>query len=335
MPTIAKQSPVAASNGRVAPATSVPGIVSARSLKRSWQKVLIYGRQRVGKSTLSAQWPKPLLAIACEPRENGGADSLIGMEGVDIAVCQLTALSGEMEAGSLKVLSIYQQMKAAVDATGKCPYQTLTLDVTALQSIVLAEIMGWSSVDTIIKRPKRGESGGVGFPVYMERATRMIGVLSKIADLPCNVIFLGQEKDHNPAKDEDGNAVEGKLVRTAQERSFMSVSLGQGTTEWLQNACQYIHQLYMDAEVQATTTMVDVAGTPQQQTVYAQTGRFVRRLRCAYHCNYAAGMTSSTASVVPEYIEADPLLAPIEQAKGMYDDLMRVVNGQKALRGKY
>lgn len=303
-------------------------ITSAASLKRSWMKVLLYGRSRVGKSTLSAQWPKPLLAVACEPRENGGADSLIGMDGVSVCTVGLKTLQGEDVGGSMKAEAIADALLEEYQRTGQCPYRTVTLDVTALQDIVLAEILGWTTVDNIIKRPKRGETGGAGIKQFGERATRCISVFRKYKELPCHVIFCGQEKDHNPLKDEDGNAVGSKLVREQQEKSFIAVSLGQATVEWLQNACQYVLHLYMDNEVAETNTTLDVAGVQTTQTVRAATGKFIRKLRTSYNPNYSAGITAPGIGSVPEYIEA---MTP----KEMYDALMEVVSGKRTSRGKY
>lgn len=330
MPSITNQKPTPRqtampSNGDAASVLS--GVVSASTLRRSWMKVLLYGRNRVGKSTLSAQWPKKLLAIACEPRGNGGADSILGVEGVDVAVVGLQPLPGENLAGSAKVLTLVQTLEEMVAKTGRCPYQSITIDATALQDIILAEIMGWESTDVIIKRPSKG-GGGVGRAVFMERADKTREVLRKVAALPCHVIFLAQEKDHNPMKDEDGNAVGSKLLLSAQEKSFMAASLGQATVEWLHNACSHICQLYMDAEVKEERSMVEVAGVQQEQVIRVQTGRFTRRLRTSYHPNFAAGITSPDCKVVPEYIEA-------QTPKEMYEALVKVTQGVKVQQGKY
>ena len=329
MPTITTQRPVAAAGEvpLVNGATAVSGITSARALKRAWMKVLLYGRSRVGKSTLSAQWPKPLLAIACEPRENGGADSLIGMDGVDVSVVQLKPGPNEPDSGSEKALRLAAWLQQTYADTGKCPYQSVTLDVTALQDIILAEIMGWDSPDSTIKRPRRGEGGGVGRPQFGQRAERCIKVFRAFKDLPCHVVFVGQEKDHNPEKDEDGNAVGSKLLVPAQERRFMAVSLGQASVEWLQNACQYVCQLYMDAETQTIETPVTVGEVTTIDKITVPTGRFVRRLRTSYSPNYAAGITVPGISS-PEYIEATT-------PRAMYEALMRVSAGERVKEGHY
>jgi hypothetical protein len=331
MPVIEKTRPVLSELPQPGRATGngvLSTVVSAVGMRRSWMKVLLYGRSRVGKSTLSAQWPKPLLAVACEPRENGGADSLIGMEGVSVCAVGLKPAPGEMTGGSLKAEAVADALLEEYRLTGKCPYQTVTLDVTALQDIVLAEILGWTTVDNILKRPRRGETGGASFKVFGERASRCIGIFRKYKELPCHVIFCAQEKDHNPEKDEDGNAVGSKLVREAQEKSFIAASLGQASVEWLQNACQFVCQLYMAMEIAETTTTVDVAGVPTLQTVRAATGKFIRRLRTAYHPNYSAGITAPGVGAAPEYIEA-------ARPEEMYEALMEVAAGRRTPRGKY
>lgn len=335
MPSITSTAPVRSELTQTGRAGGALGTaVRASAIERSWMKVLLYGRSRVGKSTLAAQWPKPLLAVACEPRENGGADSLIGMDGVSVVVVglkpQLDATTGVAEqwCGSAKAEQVADELMETSQQTGTCPYKSVVLDVTALQDIVLAEILGWTTVDNVLKRPRRGETGGASFKVFGERAAKCISVFRKYKDLPCHVIFCAQEKDHNPAKDEDGNAVGSKLVREAQERSFIAANLGQASVEWLQNACQYVCQLYMSAEVSETTTTIDVAGVQTPQVVMASTGRYIRRLRTSYHPNYSAGITAPGINVVPEYIEAATPLA-------MYEALTKVSHGIKVKEGKY
>lgn len=346
MPVITRQTPpTAVANGAAQQAVAAPsGIVSAKSLRRSWMKVLLYGRSGVGKSTLAAQWPKPLLAFACEPRENGGADSLIGMDGVDVAEVQLKPLPvdrdnptgpKEPDAGLNKVKNKVAWLQSIHEATGTCPYKSVTIDVTALQDIALAEIMGWDSVDVIKKRPRKGESGGVGLPQFMARADECIKVFRMLKDLPCHVVFVGQEKDHAKYQDEAGDPiVESKLLIPAQEKRFIAVSLGQASVEWLQNACQFICQLYMDAETRTIENVVTVGEETRVDKMTVPTGRFTRRLRTSYHPNYSARITVPGLSVtenerlVPEYIQA-------ETPRAMYEALVRVSRGERVPEGYY
>lgn len=308
----------------------LPGILGsvmrASSMKRGHMKTCIYGRNRIGKSTLAVQFPKPLLYMACEPTENGGTDSIIGTEGVDIVVISLkkrvdpTTRLLEEYSGRSKALNIAIQLQEMYDRTGSCYYNSVAVDSTALQEIVLAEIMGWDEVDKILAW------GSVGRERYMERADKTREVLRAIAALPTDTIFVAQEKDHNPPKgDEAGPS---KVIKPAQEKSFMAANLGGSTVEWLHDACGFICQLYMEAETKTETSFVEVAGERKSEEITTQTGRFVRRLRTAYHPNYAAGVRTPRPDVVPEYIEA-------ETPQQMYEDLVRISMGVRALYGKY
>ena len=96
----------------------------------------------------------------------------------------------------------------------------------------------------------------------------------------------------------------------------------------VENACQFICQLYMDDETKSDTTTVDMAGVMTEQTVTYRTGRYVRRLRLGYHPNYASGCTVPGIDTVPKYIEA---ATPQE----MYEALRDVANGKRTSRGKY
>ena len=108
----------------------------------------------------------------------------------------------------------------------------------------------------------------------------------------------------------------------------MSVHLGESSALWLQNACQFVCQLYMDAETRTDKTLVDAAGTMVEQSVTYQTGRFVRRLRLGYHPNYASGCTVPGIDVVPEYIEA-------ATPQAMYEALVKVSMGIRCAEGVY
>lgn len=296
----------------------------ASAMKRGHMKVCIYGRNRIGKSTLAAQFPKPLLYVACEPTENGGTDSIIGIEGIDISVVslkkQVDPITGLLEdySGRAKAMAIADNLQSMCDQTGSCYYNSIAIDSTALQEIILAEIMGWNEVDRILAW------GAIGRERYMERAEKTREVLRKFAALPTDTIFVAQEKDHNPPKDDTSS----KLTKPAQEKSFMAANLGGSTVEWLHDACGFICQLYMEAETKTETSEVNMAGEKRMEEITMHTGRFVRRLRTEYHPNYAAGVRTSRADVVPEYIEA-------EMAQQMYEDLARISAGVKALYGKY
>ncbi len=319
-PQIVKQEPpkptsqIVTGNGSIL-STAVP--VSA--IKEKWVKMCLYGRNRIGKTTLACQFPKPLLLIAMEPTETGGAMSVTNIEGIHVIQISHKKLRGpdgkpEKFAGTAKALTL------AAELAENNPFATVVLDTaTAFQDIILSEIMGLSAV------PEMLSWGMVGEEQYRDRSSKTREALRPFLDLKCHVVVTAQEKDHNPPKDRGAGS---KLTRTLQQESFMAADLGGATVKWLQDACGYIGQLYQDKEIIETTTPVKVGNTTQNVTTQTETGKIVRRLRTLYHPNFAAGFRSPTPNAVPEYIEA---ATPNE----MYVEMMKVIAGVKTGKGKY
>ena len=82
MPAITRQAPKPAPP-LAAPAGSILATsVAVTKLGEEYTKLCIYGRNRSGKTTLGAQFKKPLLIISSEPDANGGAMSVSDMDGV-------------------------------------------------------------------------------------------------------------------------------------------------------------------------------------------------------------------------------------------------------------
>jgi len=324
MPVMIKQTPTQAKPNGAAAASTIPGIVSAKSLVTRWWKVCLYGKNRVGKSTLAVQWPKPLLYAAAEPADNAGSDSIAGMEGVDISMIGIRPYPDptgypETMKGSAKALWLASYLMDLFEKS-QCPYKSVALDATAIQGIILAELMGWNEVGNIQKW------ASVPREVYFERADKTREVLRKFASLPCNVIFVCQEKDHNPQND---GTMTSKLLNVEQSLSFMAASLGGSTVEWLHDACGCICQLYQQPEIKSQEIPVVINGIAQPpEILYTPTGKFVRRLRTMYDGNHAAGIRHPKPDVVPQYIEA---VTPGE----MYEELIKVLSGSKSAKGKY
>ncbi len=316
MPAISKdlppKKPTAAPTGSI-----LSQAVDVGELEDLFIKMCIYGRNRIGKTTLACQFPKPLLLVAMEPSPTGGARSVMGMPGINVirvthkALIDPTTKKREKIWGSKKAILLAKELQA------DCPYKTVVIDTaTSYQDIILSEIMGLSDV------PEMLSWGLVDEGQYRQRSEKTRECLRPFLDLRCHVIVIAQEKDHNPPEGRIS-----KIIRPAQEESFFAADLGGATAKWLQDNCDYVCQLFQDREIKEVPSLVapkkDAAGNkiPNPPTL-VDTGQIVRRLRTMYHPNYSAGFRSANPDAVPEYIQA---AKPDE----MYAAVMQVMQGIK------
>ena len=301
-----------------------------------------YGRNGSGKTSLACQFPKPLALLSIDPSLTGGARSVMKIEGVKqfqiagrrLPVVDPTTGEGVVDVdgkpvletlwGSAKAMAVCDAMRTRF-ARGERPFETVVIDgVTSWNDVILQEILGveQEQMDAILS------FGKVSQEQYVERAERMIKQLRPWFALPCNVVVIAQERDHNPPKDAKGRIMGSKLMRPAQMESFFSLDIGDSPCTWIQNACDFVSQLYMDAE--SKVEKQDIVGPDgkvmQTMESVVFTGAYVRRLRMSYHVNFAA-RARSDYKVVPEYVEGSP--------EEMYADLARVARGERAKSGKY
>jgi hypothetical protein len=89
--------------------------------------------------------------------------------------------------------------------------------------------------------------------------------------------------------------------------------LGGGTVKWLQDSMDYNGQLLMENEVKE----VEYEQAGEKIMMTEPTGKVIRRLRCQYHPNFAAGFRSEHPQSVPEFID-DPT----------YDKIKAVIDGR-------
>lgn len=304
MPQIARQSFKPAANGKpsIRKVTSTDSILARAipvgQLETDWFKFVLYGVNRVGKTTLACQWDKPLLLISFEPGEkSGGAKSVKKIAGVEY----------------VNIGSGTQAIKLARELTSDTHYKTHVLDtVTSLQDIVLKELMHLAEV------PVQLNWGLVTMDQYRERSEKTKEILRLYRDLKCNTNFVAQEKDHNPPESRK------VLTRSIQVESFFAADLGGATVKWMHDSCDYIGRLYLDKEtklVKGQAAQLHGKTIPGEDRL-EETGRIVRRLRTMLHPNYAAGFRSENPDAVPEYIEA---VTPAE----MYQKIMQVAKGIK------
>lgn len=275
--------------------------VPIEELTDDWIHGLIYGRNRIGKTTLACQFPKPLALIAVEHTQTGGAISVKKIPGITVYRYKT----------SEQVKTLGERLHS--DKT----FQSVVVDSgTSLDEIMLAEVCGWDS-PTVMNRFKK-----VTEDEYTERSERMRKVLRTFLDLETkHVLILANEKDHNPPKGKE--VPRNALVRMAQSESFFAAAMGAGTTRWTMDGCNCVCQMYMEKEIVLRKRVLGKKGTPTYKEIETpyETGRFVRRLRMQYHPNYAAGVRSADPMNVPEYVEG-------ETPEELYNNLMAVVKGE-------
>lgn len=279
MPTVHKQKPAPASNQPKQTGSILSRAISVQSLEEDYIKLVLYGQNRVGKTTLACQFPKPLLLVSFEPAKSGGAKSVKRMEGVQY----------------LRITSTKEAVQLAVELARTTLYKTIVIDsATSYQDIILQEIL---SLPEVVEQLNWGM---VSRDQYRERSEKTREALRPYLSLPAHTVICAKERDHNPP-DRD----KPKMLRSFQAESFFAADLGGATVGWLHDACDYIARLSIEKEVKSVTTEAVVLGKKKEITREVETGNLVRRLRTMYHPNYAAGFRSENPSSVPEFIE-DP-----------------------------
>ncbi len=279
MPTINKQTmkkplPVPTRNGSVL-ASAIP----VNKLVDEYIKIVIYGQNRTGKTTLACQFPKPLLLIAFEPARSGGARSVKRVPGVDY----------------IKITSTTQAKQLATELINDRKYKTHVLDtVTSYQDIVLQEILD------LPEAIEQLSWGMVTRDQYRERSEKTRELLRPFLNLNAHTVLCAKEKDHNPPDREKP-----KILRGLADESFFATDLGGATVGWLHDACDYITRLYLEKEVKVEITKTVINKKVRENRREVETGRIVRRLRTLLHPNYAAGFRSERPETIPEFIE-DP-----------------------------
>jgi hypothetical protein len=232
--------------------------------------------------------------------------------------------------GSEKILTIVE----AVRKRNPCPFKKVIIDgLTSWNDVILSEVLGvtWEDMPSILGW------GKVSMEDYTERSERMMRYLKPVFALPCDVWVIAQERDHNPPKETDKKGkmrpVQSKLMRDvhpiAQQGSFWSLALGDSAALDVQNACDFVMQLYEEEEyIEEIHPPIEINGQViQSPPSLVATGKRVKRLRTKYHVNYASRVRGDYR-VIPEYIEAP---TPEER----YAAFMDIVSGKTTKWGKY
>lgn len=301
MPSITKQLPPK-------PPPSKPGSLLSRgkdlaSTMDDWVHLLLYGRNRIGKTTLMGEFPKPMALISLEMSPSGGARSIRKQPGITRWVW------GKDLKSVSDIENLGHELKASYS------YKSIGIDSgTALDEIVLAKVCGWEETANM------NRWGKVSQDQYTERSEIMRRILRPYTECEAHVVITANEKDHN--------SQEGKrnpLIKGLHMESFFAAAMGGGTTRWTQDACDFICQLYMEKETVIEREEIILPGSKKEKKIKeteVETGRHVRRLRLKYHPNFSAGIRGEDSSAIPDYVQA-------ETPKEMFDKFMQVVRGEK------
>lgn len=338
VPVVSKQTPT--HNGRqtvAVPASQddfLGGAVPLNKLVFDQLNVVIYGENRVGKTSLATEFDKPALMLSYEPGQTGGASSVRFQDGVTF----IRVTSKAQAIGIARGLRIRPESNWRLengrwhhleDAQGRPNFigdvfrSHIHDTCTSLQDMLLREIMKWEEMPVQLKW------GSVPDGAYQERSEQAKAVMVLFRDLPANTIFVAQQRDHNPPADRK------KLTQGLTTSSFIAADLGQATVKWMHDACDFVCQLYLAEEsivIPGQRIEVQPGEFQQGEPTVTKTGRVVRRLRCIsekgdYGTSFS-GFRSPSPECVPEWIDgASP--------KELYDNMMMVIRGERALRGHY
>lgn len=306
--------------------------VPVSSLKYKHANVTIYGPNRVGKSTLACEFDKPLLILSFEPGEEGGSGSVRNVPGVSFirvtSKSQAIAIARRLASDPRSCWHLRDgKWWPYLSADGRpihdgVPFATHVVDTTtSLQDVILKELMGLEAV------PVQLAWGSVSKEQYQARSEQAKEVLRLYRDLPANTVFVAQQRDHARQGDWSKNP-----RNDARPESFFGPDMGEATAKWMYDASDHVCYLHLAKEVrvvpgQPIEVSPGVFSPPGEPTI-VETGRIVRRLRTMFHPNYMAGSRSGNWRAVPEWIEA-------ASPKQMYDDVMRIIRGERAKFGHY
>jgi hypothetical protein len=254
-------------------------LIPVKDLQDDFITMCLYGSNRVGKTYLSCQFPKPLALLSCEPEKGGGAKTVKLVPGIFIK----------------KIRDKAHLIGLAEELAHDTYFKTVVIDsATSLQDLILKELMGLAKV------PVQLNWGTVPEDAYRERSEQAKEVLRLfLEDVPKNIIVTAKEKDHT--KREERQSKQDRL-RTFVPESFFSADLGAATAGWLADACSYLGRLYVEKELKLVRQEVQIGEEKQVIEEWVPTGRSIRRLRTMYHQNFAAGFKSERPENVPEWI---------------------------------
>lgn len=317
MPQINRQTPNGQITRQVNPVNRTGSLLSqaidVSQMNDDKIKLVVYGQNRTGKTTMACTFPKPLLLLSFEPNRTGGAQSVSKIPGVKVLRFKYRKEPDDLPGTMYGTESAIQ---IAAELVTDANYKTVVIDsCTSFQDLYLQEIL------KLDRLPEQLNFKSVSGDQYRERSERIKEGLRPFLNLNKHVVITAKEKDHNPPKEEKINPNTGKVqpdmrakfLRGMQPESFFAADLGGAAVSWLHDACDYIGRLYLDKEIIVHKGSSRTVNGKEVQTpdTYEETGKIVHRLRTMYHPNFAAGFRASVPSAVPEYID-DPTYMKIK-----------------------
>lgn len=247
-------------------------------------KINIYGRSGSGKTTFWSTFPGPILVLV----SSGGA--MPGeLRSIDTPEMREKVRTITLE-NSLEVFEVVEYLKANPD-----DFATVVLDhATGLQDLVLMEVLGLSQL------PQQLSWGLASQQQYGQVALQMKERLRALLDLPQNVVIVAQEREFNT------EATESLLM------PYVASALSPSIVGWLNPACDYICQTFLQPKMIVTTTKV--GGKEIKTSKASKEVEFC--LRTAPSAVFTTKFRAPKGFVLPELIidpDYDKLMAIIDQ----------------------
>lgn len=263
-------------------------------------KLVIYGDNRTGKTSLAATFPKPLLFVSVEPARSGGLDSITKVPGVKALVLgtHFNTFAESVRIGE------------ELFVNNSCGYRTVVLDsATSYEKLALDSIMA----DAGRVLPEQQSYGLVSGEQYQDRSSRAKTGMAWFLGLSCNVVVTAKEKDHNPPREVKINSKTGKeqpdmrakWLRGMGAESKYGPAVGSATAGWMNDASASVCRMYWAPEVRVEETVSEIAGEKVVTRTEYETGEYVLRMRLKQHPNYMGGLRANDHSKVPTYLD-DP-----------------------------
>lgn len=179
--------------------------------------MVIYGKSGTGKTTLASTFPAPILWLVCSGGKNPGELRSVATAENKKRIFPVTINESD------ELLEILEHQAE----TNK--YRTVVLDhVTGMQDRLLAEITG-------VERMRAQRAwGDATRQQYGQLAMQAKEISRLMLDLPCNRLFLGQERVFETETETEDDLIV-PYVAAAGTPSYIG---------WLNYACDYVVQTY-------------------------------------------------------------------------------------------
>lgn len=166
----------------------LPGVKKISEIKRPRSTVL-YGRSGTGKTTLAADWPKPMLYLDIKDE---GTDSIADVKGIDVKEIE--------EPDDLDEVLLW-----LIRHPGK--YKTIVLDtMSQLQEMVVEEVAA-ELKKKVPKGKRAGDFGTLTKQDWGKVSSRLKSWIIDLRDLPMETVFIAQDRTFNFGDDESSDEV--------------------------------------------------------------------------------------------------------------------------------